>query len=591
MAKSFRRICAALTMAALLAVPLTGFADLDLPTARINGVECYVYTVKPKQTIFGLTKELNLTRAQIVKYNPQVADGLLAGQVLYFPKTVLDGGVSDTSADRITEAPGNSSVADRTRVTSRTATHHVARGETIYGISRRYGITEDELIAANPALSRGLKARQTLVIPVNDDGSEMAEQQPASRPQYEPQSDVTADEPDPTEQIPDSVSDTPRVYIGSDWTQIPDSQQQQQQPEELRQEQDTIRIGVMLPFMLADEHPDKQAQLYTEFYKGFLVAVDSLRNDTRPLQIKVYDTAANMDSLNYILSKPEVASLDVIVAPDDDGHLARIAEFGNENGIYVLNIFAVKSSLYHTNPYVLQANIPHSSMYEYAVDRMLEQYEDFVPVLIHSADGKSDKAEFLSLIRSKCAAAGRQVIDIDYHGSLRDDDLTTLPIGGRYVFVPASGTKSEFHRVIEPIKRYKEGLDDYTQVQLFGYPEWITFQSDLLDDMHFMNATIYSRFFNDENSSRSRDFVSAYEGWYGNHLMKAIPVQGMLGFDTGFFLVKALNSDNFPCGVMPYNGIQSDYRFVRVNENEGPVNNTLFFINFRPSGIIDRNSL
>ena len=43
--------------------------------------------------------------------------------------------------------------------------HKVKRRETIFSVSREYGISEQELIAANPELKNGMKKGQFLCIP------------------------------------------------------------------------------------------------------------------------------------------------------------------------------------------------------------------------------------------------------------------------------------------------------------------------------------------------------------------------------------------------------------------------------------------
>lgn len=48
-------------------------------------------------------------------------------------------------------------------------THHVASGESMWGISKKYNITVDQLIAANPKLKDGLKAGTTIRIPEPED--------------------------------------------------------------------------------------------------------------------------------------------------------------------------------------------------------------------------------------------------------------------------------------------------------------------------------------------------------------------------------------------------------------------------------------
>ena len=45
------------------------------------------------------------------------------------------------------------------------AVYTVAKGDTLYSLSKRYDITIEQLTAANPSLSEGLKAGQNIKIP------------------------------------------------------------------------------------------------------------------------------------------------------------------------------------------------------------------------------------------------------------------------------------------------------------------------------------------------------------------------------------------------------------------------------------------
>ena len=573
-----------------------GATALDLPTRTVNGNVCYYYEVQPKETVYNLARRFGLTKAQIIQYNPSVADGLRAGQTLYFPKNEVD---NLPEATKSTTA----SPARPAAIQSSPTSHLVKKGETIYGISRQYDISEADLIAANPRLeTTGLKYGSVLTIPTGDSsGSAATVEQTATAtdtnsyttptvsddrtpvtPAYEtPVLSATSDSSDSSA----SSGTVSGIYIESTAADSTSLSATDAKP-------DTMRLTVMLPFMLSAQHPDKQAQLYTEFYRGLLMAADSLRSHGRPLVISAYDTAADIDSVNSILSDPNVARSTVIIAPDDDLQLGRISSFASDNGIKVFNIFAVKSTLYHNNGSMMQANIPHSAMYDTAVDGLLKEYPGYVPVLlVPQENGKTDKIEFQARLRAKADAEGRNVVEIPYHGVLKQSDLETLVPGTNYIFIPSSGTQTEFSRIIGAVKAYKEGLEDYNGARLFGYPEWITFRGDALDNMRFMNTTIYSRFYNDDTSLRSKDFTAEYIRWYGGPTMNAIPVQGILGFDTGMYLIRALNdNDPFPSSAS-YSGIPSDYRFEKDGSNAGLVNKALYLVNFRPSGITEKISL
>lgn len=76
-------------------------------------------------------------------------------------------------------------------------------------------------------------------------------------------------------------------------------------------------------------------------------------------------------------------------------------------------------------------------------------------------------------------------------------------------------------------------------------------------------------------------------------MIQAVPVQGILGFDAGFYLLKAINETegNLLDSKYYYDGVQSGFHFAGTGEGSGQVNDTVYFIEFRPSGLIDKHSV
>lgn len=612
----FRNPFIKLTASALMLILTAGAMQaIELPIKKINGKEYYYYQVKPKETIYSLCKQFGLTKAELIKYNPVVADGLRANQILYFPVDEMD----QITAEK--EAPQEKSKPKTIDVASVESTHFVEKGETIYGISKHYGITEEELIAANPSIAHGLKQGVVLNIPksgnhVTSTSSEadvaeadnyIRDEEPATQPEQEPETETTvvAEETGTEQEAAPELKREPVVpaipaTTVNDYYNEEDTDAEELSGDEATEEQseesdstivdNSVDIAVMLPFMLDQEKPDKQTQLYTEFYKGFLIAVDSLRNIGSKINIRAFDTAASIDTVRNLMTSPDFGVYDIIIAPDDEAQLNAISDFALQHDMNVMNIFAVKSELYKNNKAVMQANIPHSDMYDEAVTALLGSYMDYMPVLLIPNEGKTDKIEFVNKLRSELSSRNLPFTEIHYSGYLKESDLAQLEHDNRYIFVPASGTQTEFSHIIGALKTYRENLLNYNNVRLFGYPEWITFRSDMLENLHTMNSTIYSRFFNDDSSYRSRDFAELYKRWYGSPMMSAIPVQGILGFDTGFYIINAIHRDNngLNNSHYSYDGIQSGYHFSKPAESEGVINDRLYFINFRPSGVIEK---
>lgn len=567
----------------------------DLPTKTINGKEYFYREVKSKETIYGITKELGITKADIIKYNPSVADGLRAGMTLYFPVDEMPNlgeatpGISSVSQPEDTDKPVRSRKNDKV--------HLVEKGETVYGICKHYGITQSELIEANPQIKTGLKRGTILHIPTPDNEATVDDntdtELPAETARPVEEAPTTEDQPEYVQEEEAAAEPADTASTDSDDSLLALLNPSADSTATADVEKEATEVAVILPFMLGQTSPDKQAQLYTEFYKGLLVAADSLRDSKRHIVIRAYDSANNTDSVKSILARPEMTGADIIITPDNDEQLNLIAEYATLHDAKVLNIFAVKGTQYLTNPNILQANIPHSSMYEQAINEFMNRNGEYIPVFLSALGGKTDKAEFCQMLRKRLDEEGQKYIDISYNNYLKASDLEKLDTSSSYVFIPESATSSEFSHIISALKNYREALDDYSLVRMFGYPEWITFRGDALDNLHLMNATVYSRFFNDNDSYRSKQFTELYVNRYGTPLMSAVPVQGMLGFDTGFYLIKAINRnyDNVGEPNYFYDGVQSGFHFTSPENVAGKVNDALYFINYRPSGITEKQAI
>ncbi|MDE5918741.1 MAG: LysM peptidoglycan-binding domain-containing protein, partial [Duncaniella sp.] len=108
---------------------IASHADVkDLPVRKVNGKLYHYYEVPAKETVYSLCYKLGITKDQLVKDNPAVADGLKSGMTLFFPHE------SENSEN-------TKNLANPGRIIN----HKVEKGETIYGIARKYGTSTDRI--------------------------------------------------------------------------------------------------------------------------------------------------------------------------------------------------------------------------------------------------------------------------------------------------------------------------------------------------------------------------------------------------------------------------------------------------------------
>lgn len=98
------------------------------------------HRVAQGETIFALARHYHVSVDQITAANPQLKAGLGIGEVVLVPRPTAGGG-----------APGRATAAAPTPAAggSAPARYTVAKGETLFGIARRYSLSPSELISLN----------------------------------------------------------------------------------------------------------------------------------------------------------------------------------------------------------------------------------------------------------------------------------------------------------------------------------------------------------------------------------------------------------------------------------------------------------
>lgn len=524
---------------------------LDLPKKKINGKEYFYYTVQPKETIYSLPHKLGLSRADIQKYNPSIIDGLKAYDTLYFPVSEF--------AEIDSNSTTNDSAADF-------IFHKVKKGETIYGISRKYNVTTADIIAYNPTAKDGIKSGETLKIPLQpavSDTTHTLAQEPS-------QSEVS------NEEVMAAEESNSLVFV-EDSTESP--------VEDIAiSETPQVNIAVMLPFMLDQSNPNRLAQLYTEFYKGTLIAVDEMKEQA-DIHLYAFDTSDSLGIVTSIINTDaSLKNMDVIIAPNDNKQIEAISQFASDNGIHVINIFELKNNSYISSKAMLQALIPQDYMYDKVIDYFVDYYAGYTPVFLKNLEKLSDKTQFTDALKARLDREGKKYSEIRYNDVLTDENIARLDSTKNYVFIPTSGSRADLSNIASSLSEFHKSCPNTESAKLFGYPEWITFKGKILEKMHQLNTVIYSRFGAETESEHYSDFTKAFRKWYGSDMLNVTPKQGLLGYDTTMFIIRSVinNSEFEP--TYNYTGIQNTFNFSQSHNIEGFLNKSLYFIQFSDSG-------
>lgn len=555
--------------AAVAALAATGAQALDLPVKTINGRQYYYYAVRRGETLLEVARRLGVSRDDIVRYNTSAADALRQGTTLYLPVDEFSRVESPRAA---AEAPA--AAAGRT---TRPMAYRVERGETLFGVCHRFGVTTEAVVALNPSADQGIRAGQILTIPA---GARLDGQVPVTPAPPVATADDADDELEPVDPAAVSGERSLRPVAGPSVAVAPEAP-----------EADTVRasVAVMLPLMLGGDAQAKQARSATEFVKGFMLALDEGRTDAWPMDVRIYDTAGRPDTVAALLARPECADFSLIVSPDDAATFSAIVNAPDSPAdAWLLNLMAVQDTSYMTDSRVMQYNVPHNVMYAEAAESLMSTFDGYTPVFLIAKGGKSEKLPLTDYLRSQYAELGIEPIDMVFEGMLSAQELESLSPEGRYVFIPASGSLTEFNKFARTLLTYKENAADPAQVALFGYPDWTTFRNDALENLHKLGAVIYSRFYADAGDERVKAFAAKFAETYGAPMLELVPSQAMLGYDTACYImanIKANRGDFYAEWSEPYRGLQSTFMFTDAesdHELDGTANSAVYIITFLP---------
>ena len=638
---------------------ITVQAQMNLPKTQIGGMEFYRYDTSGGESIYDIAAKLGITKDYIIKNNPDAADGIADGMTLYFP------------------VENNANAAAAANV------HVVEQGETLYGLAKKYGVTVDALIAANPGSENGIKTGQKLNIPaassvnasqqvanafsnnasmtIQPQATEVVYHQikegesiyslakqynssiegiitanPGLKPdQYVPgtnvkvvsnsalpfiyertghrnykyeakrgetfasiandngisEAELKAANPDLKKVKKGRTLVVPKPFterVNGDMATIPIEELRDYYEPRLQELYDNlvakrleneVNIALVLPFQLHKSAPPKQAYLYTDYYKGFLLAMDSVSRITdKHINLKVYDTQHNLNVTDSILALPELKAMNMIIAPSEPQQLARINAFGKTNGVPVMNCFTTKNEDYLDNPYVYQVNTPTNEMMHDVMKWFDEQFKGY-NVIFLSASSEDDK-EMFEHMRTHINRKKYSTATINVSGDLTYNDISNqMNPGSKYVFIPSSGDKALVKKYIKALKQVKSERFD-CDLSLIAYPEYVLYLKDYQTDLQDVDTYMFTRFFN-AKGFRTRDLEAAYKANFGGEPLSAVPNMAIMGYDTGMYLLKSLGADGIIDEETPlYKGIQTSFRWERGDNWRGYTNQAIEVVHF-----------
>ena len=513
---------------------------LRIPRKAPNAMQETFHTIESGETLYRLSQRYGVSVQAICKANPGLSVvNFHAGEVIRIPVPTPE------TQPATPEAQPKDTITLRAEVKPRCREmHKVGRRETVYSISREYGITEEELIAANPELEGKDKIKRGTFLCI-----------PYPKPSQE-KAVVSLKEPPTNRELFRENSVKAEKYA-------------------------TLKAAIILP-LLPERGQQNESARMIEYYEGFLMAMDSLKKAGVSIDLYTYNSGPQKASIQNILASKAMQNVHIIFGPLYQEHIQPLAEFAQKKGIRLVIPFTSKDNSVFRNPYIYQINTPQSYLYSEVYDHFFRQFHNAHVIFLNTREGARDKAEFIKVFKEELSS--RSVPMTSLSDTVTASTLSKVLRPDREnIFVPTSGSNVALIRLL-PHLTVTVRQNPEVPIHLFGYPEWQTYTKDHLDAFFELDTYFYTSFYTNNLLPSAAQFTRNYRRWFAKDMEERYPKYGMLGFDTGYYFLKGLSryGTTFEENLKRFDvtSIQTGFKFQRVNNWGGFINRKVFFVHF-----------
>lgn len=580
-------------MKRLARIPQIIAVSLLLSTAAMAQTPSFTHTVKQGETVYSIAKVYNITIQDIYDLNPNASNGIRIGESLRIPQkgqpaghhfhTIAKGETLysltnkyQVSAEELSAAnpgltadnfkagqviiiPASKNRPKEPAKTNQTAVnpqkkyremYTAKRKETIFGIARNFGLTTEELIAANPKMQAAdykLKKGEVICIPY-------------------PNSQQTTGQTTTQQQATESIKKVLSENKG---------------PEKYS----SLSVGVILPFKKGNSESAKMI----EFYQGILLAIDKIRQEGVSVEVYAYDSGTTASNIEQVLTQEGLSNTDVIFGPLYASQIPALSEYCQKRRIKLVVPFTGQFDAVFKNPYIYAANAPKSYQHGETYELVKSRFSSYNIVILDAMENDQNDKQFTDGLRNALKSQSQATKNL----SLYADELAiakALSTTKKNLIVPNSASIKTLNILFPKLKSFVEAYPQY-EISMFGFPEWQTYTDTQLDYFYHFDTYIYSPFYRNPFSPKTNTFEKEFAQWFKKPLINSFPRFGMMGYDLGYFFLKGLSqygvSFDDKISQVQTTPLQHDFTFTRCSNWGGFINKKIELIHYTPNKTIE----
>ena len=421
--------------------------------------------------------------------------------------------------------------------------YKVKKKDTVYGIAKKYNITIDELLRANPAMQKDdftLKSGDQLIIPAPA----------ASKPAETTAAKTTT---------PAATASKPAATAG------------------------TVHVGVMLPL----HNVDGDGQRMVEYYRGILMACDSLKAQGISTSIHAWNVPIDAD-VQTTLADANAKKCDIIFGPLYTKQVKQMGDFCRANNIKLVIPFSISGNDVASNDRIMQVYQSQQQQREEAVNAFVERFKGSHAVIIDCADTASTKGAFTAALRQRLTEEGIEC-SLTSLKSTEAQFAKAFSLAKQNVVVLNTARSPQLNATLAKLNALKATNKD-VRIALFGYTEWLMYTKVYGDYYHRYDTYIPTTFYYNPLSPKTASLERGYRQWFKSDMRQALPRFAITGYDHAQFFIRGMHKygANFAGTKQQntYTPLQTPLKFHYV-KGGGMQNAAFMLVHYKPNHTIE----
>lgn len=427
--------------------------------------------------------------------------------------------------------------------------------DTIFGIARKYEISLDELKAANPEMKQPdyqLKKGDFVFIPFD-----------ANHPQDgKKSSKKKAAVATPTEETKEAKPTVAKSDVRGR----------------------AINVGVMLPL----HDVDGDGRRMVEYYRGILLACDSLRKAGISTNIRAWNVNIDAD-IRQTLLQEGASDCDIIFGPLYTKQVKPLGDFCRTYDIKMVIPFSIMGYEVTTNPQIFQVYQSVENLNDKAMKAFLERFGKYHPIFVDCNDTTSRKGNFTLGLRKQLDAKGVQY-SITNLKSPEDAFARAFSRTQPNVVILNTARSPELNTALARLNKVVAATPGVS-ISMFGYTEWLMYTKVYQDYFHKYDAYIPTTYYYNPLSVSTQRLEQNYRKWFNRDMQYALPRFAITGYDHAQFFLRGLHQFGRDFKGTKAQRVsrpmQTPLYFTQTNEQGGMQNSCFMLVHYTPKHTIE----